>query len=124
MNHSQQQAITATVMNYAQGWYAGDTARMANALHPDLAKRAWLKNADGEFAMSEYPAQKLIERVSRNTFDTYALANKRADVEILNVIGHMASVVLHMDQWTDLMHVLQIDGEWKIINILWEPSAV
>jgi hypothetical protein len=123
MNNAQQQAITATVMNYAQGWYAGDTARMATALHADLAKRAWLKNADGGFGLSEYPAQKLIERVSRNTLDTYALANKRNDVEILSVIGQMASVALRMDQWTDLMHLLQIDGDWKIINILWEPLA-
>src|SRR6266436_10005872 len=32
-------AITKTALDYIEGWYAGDTARMEHALHPELAKR-------------------------------------------------------------------------------------
>jgi hypothetical protein len=32
-------AIKATALNYIEGWYDGDAARMESALHPELAKR-------------------------------------------------------------------------------------
>src|SRR5215510_4169616 len=32
-------AITKTALNYIEGWYQADAARMESALHPELAKR-------------------------------------------------------------------------------------
>jgi hypothetical protein len=32
-------AIRQAALDYAEGWYAGDAARMEKALHPELAKR-------------------------------------------------------------------------------------
>ena len=32
-------AITKTALDYIEGWYTGDAARMERALHPELAKR-------------------------------------------------------------------------------------
>src|SRR5437762_12721352 len=32
-------AIKKTGLDYIEGWYAGDAARMERALHPELAKR-------------------------------------------------------------------------------------
>src|ERR1700737_653965 len=33
------EAIKKTALDYIEGWYAGDAARMERALHPELAKR-------------------------------------------------------------------------------------
>ena len=33
------EAITKTALDYIEGWYTGDAARMERALHPELAKR-------------------------------------------------------------------------------------
>jgi hypothetical protein len=33
------EAVTATILDYFEGWFDGDTARMERALHPELAKR-------------------------------------------------------------------------------------
>ena len=33
-------AIRAAALDYIEGWYTGDGARMRRALHPQLAKRA------------------------------------------------------------------------------------
>src|SRR3989441_11085753 len=32
-------AIRKTALDYIEGWYSGDAARMERALHPELAKR-------------------------------------------------------------------------------------
>ena len=37
-------AITKTALDYIEGWYAGDDARMEHALHPELAK--WMISID------------------------------------------------------------------------------
>ena len=33
-------AVVAAVLDYFDGWFDGDAARMERTLHPDLAKRA------------------------------------------------------------------------------------
>ena len=33
-------AVVSAVLDYFEGWFDGDAARMERALHPDLAKRA------------------------------------------------------------------------------------
>ena len=39
-------AIEARVRDYFEGWFDGDAARMARALHPELAKRCFGQTAD------------------------------------------------------------------------------
>ncbi len=38
------EAIKATALDYMEGWYEGDAARMERALHPELAKRMFHKD--------------------------------------------------------------------------------
>jgi hypothetical protein len=45
---------------------------------------------------------------------------KRSDVSILDVYGQMASVKIVAGMWIDYMHLAEVDGEWKIVNVLWE----
>ena len=39
MTKTDAEAVTATILDYFEGWFDGDTARMERALHPELAKR-------------------------------------------------------------------------------------
>lgn len=38
-SRSDSAAIRQTALDYIQGWYTGDAARMQRAVHPELAKR-------------------------------------------------------------------------------------
>lgn len=38
-------AIRATALDYIDGWYTGDAARMERALHPELVKRIVMTDA-------------------------------------------------------------------------------
>ncbi len=44
---SDREAITATALDYAEGWYEGNAERMERALHPDLGA-AWPSMPDAE----------------------------------------------------------------------------
>jgi hypothetical protein len=46
---SDDDAIRASIDDYYLGWYDADGERMARALHPELAKRGWLRDASGSW---------------------------------------------------------------------------
>jgi hypothetical protein len=47
------------------------------------------------------------------------------DVIILDIYRNMASVRVDAAQWIDYIHMAKWNGEWKIVNVLWEmhPSG-
>ena len=47
------------------------------------------------------------------------------DVTILDVYENVASVRVDAAQWIDYLHLARWNGDWKIVNVLWEmhPSG-
>lgn len=110
-----EQKIRATALDYAEGWYAGDAARMTRALHPDLAKRI-ARNG----VVQKMTAQELIDGTGSGGGKNTPKAKQLADVKILDVFGNAASVRLEMGGWIDYMHLAKFGSDWKIVNVLWE----
>lgn len=44
----------------------------------------------------------------------------RSEVKVLDVFGKAATVRLEMHGWIDYLQIGRWNGEWKIINVLWE----
>jgi hypothetical protein len=112
-------AIRATAQDYAEGWYAGDAARMQRALHPDLAKRI-VHDAGGSFTLQQMSAAQLIDATRSGGGRNGPGGARQADVAILDIFGNTASVRLTMDGWIDYMHMARWQGRWVIVNVLWE----
>ena len=58
-------AIIQTALDYIEGWYEGDAARMERALHPDLAKRIVRTNDQGQSQLQQMSAMGLVQGVKR-----------------------------------------------------------
>ncbi|MGH7472081.1 MAG: nuclear transport factor 2 family protein, partial [Longimicrobiales bacterium] len=55
-------AIRATALDYVEGWYTGDAARMERALHPELAKRIVNTNPqNGRSSLGSQSAMTLVQ---------------------------------------------------------------
>jgi hypothetical protein len=108
-------AIRAAALDYIEGWYQGDSHRMASALHPDLAKRIVESTPQGNSKLGHMTASELIRMTARRSPGT-----GRADVRILDIFGNTASVRVDADSWVDYMHLARWDGAWRIVNVLWE----
>lgn len=111
-------AIRAVALDYIEGWYAGDAARMARALHPELAKRI-VAGSD----LRHMTAEQLIAATRNGGGRNTPAAGQRKDVRILDVFRGTASVRVDAADWVDYMQVARWNGEWKIINVLWEMRA-
>jgi len=118
-------AIKATALDYIEGWYTGDAARMERALHPDLAKRIVAPGPNGHSVVQNMSAEQLIGATRGGAGKQTPADQRRMDVQILDIYENVASVRVTAGEWIDYLHVGKVDGEWKIINVLWEftPEA-
>lgn len=115
-----EQEIRQTVLNYAEGWYEGDAAKMESALLPDLAKRRIETNEQGRSRVSELSSLGLVQMTRPGYGKNTPKAEQMKDVKILDVYGDIATVRLEMRDWVDFMHLAKYNGKWLIVNVLWD----
>lgn len=113
-------AIRATSLNYVEGWYEGNADRMAKAVHPELVKRIVGRDTLGNEWLSQMGASNLIMGTKRGGGKNTPKAQQQKDVYILDIFENTASVKAVMSGWIDYLHLVKWNGEWKIVNVLWE----
>ena len=119
---SDEDAIRARALDYAEGWYAGDGDRMARALHPELAKRIAVVDKVGKPALQSMNAEQLIAGTRKGYGKNTPPEKQLKDVKILDVFRNAATVRLEMEGWIDYLHLAKFGEEWKIVNVLWEKK--
>lgn len=115
-----QAAIKQPALDYIEGWYEGDAERMERALHPDLAKRIVMTNAEGRSSLGQMSALTLIQNVKRGGGKTTPKERQQKDITILDVFENVACVKVVASDWIDYLHVAKFNGRWVIVNVLWE----
>ena len=114
-------AVKAPALDYAQGWYEGNGDRMQKALHPELAKRmVYLDKASGKSRLVQMSAMTLVNATRDGSGKATPKADQQADVTVLDSYGNTAQVKTVMHDWIDYMQMAKWNGEWKIVNVLWE----
>lgn len=114
-------AIERTALDYIEGFYAGDSARMERALHPELAKR--IVHADPQSArcrLAEMSALTLVQLTGARAGRPTPEAERQRDVTVLDVFENAASVKVVAAAWIDYLHLAKWNGRWLIVNVLWE----
>jgi hypothetical protein len=113
-------AIKKAALDYVEGWYEGNTERMERALHPELAKRIVRTDQNGRSRLDQMSAMTLVQGVKRGGGKNTPVAEQQKDVFILDIYENTASAKAIMSGWIDYMHLAKWNGEWKIVNVLWE----
>jgi Putative lumazine-binding len=108
-------AIVATVLDYFEGWFDGDAARMERALHPALAKRGPELRTVTKDDMVTWTAEG--EGKAKDPGP-----GRRIDVTVVDVHGTIASAVVDSDVYHEYLHLVRTDDGWRIVNALWQSS--
>jgi hypothetical protein len=114
-------AIKATALNYIEGWYDGDAARMESALHPELAKR--MISTDPKTGRSQFNhmgAMQLVQNTRRGGGNKTPKDEQLKEITILDRFNNASVVKIVASGWIDYLEVARFNGQWKIINVLWE----
>lgn len=113
--------IKETAFNYMEGWYTGNAERMKKALHPDLAKRS-IRMTDtvtkNQFVNS-ITADAMIKLTGAGSGKKLKGANQKIDYLLLDHNDQLAMVRLITLDFIDYVELGKINGEWKIVNVLW-----
>lgn len=112
-------AIRIVALDYIEGYYAGDADRVRRALHPDLVKRI-VGHIDGQAQLNEMTAEQLIDGTAAGWGTRVPATERRAQVRILDAFHNVAAVRVDAHTWIDYMQIARWNGEWKIVNVLWE----
>jgi hypothetical protein len=114
-------AIRKTALDYIEGWYEGDAARMESALHPELAKRMIFTDPKtGHSQFNHMGAMQLVQSTRRGGGNKTPKDQQTKDITILDRYNNAAVVKIVASGWIDYLEEAKVNGEWKIINVLWE----
>jgi hypothetical protein len=113
-------AIRAAALDYIEGWYEGDDARMRRALHPELTKRILMTPPDAPSRLSNMSANQLIAATANGGGRQTPAGERNIRVRILDVFGAAATVRVDAAEWIDYMHLSRTLEGWRIVNVLWE----
>ena len=116
--------VRAAVMDYVEGIYRVDTARIVRSVRPEMAKRGYyIPRNQTAYTNSPMTYAQLIN-VAR-TFNAKGQLNAETAVKqvtILDILDQTASAKLVADWGIDYMHLAKYDGQWMIVNVLWQST--
>lgn len=114
------EAIRQAALDYIEGYYGGDAARMERALHPELAKRIVRADSTGDQWISSMGASQLIAGTRAGYGREIPAAEQKSEVTILDLFRNTASAKIDAGPWIDYLHLARVNGRWVIVNVLWE----
>ena len=108
-------AVVNAVLDYFEGWFDGDVARMERALHPNLVKR----RAGEELGITT--KERMLELTAAGEGAQDGL-DRRLDIEVEDVHDGIASVTVRSAVYHEYIHLVRTPDGWKIANALWCPA--
>ena len=118
--------IKQVALDYIESQYKPNPTQMERALHPRMVKRTfWKDKATGKDYVRETSTESmvLLAESYNNNADKFPSSPKKA-VKLLDVSERIASVKLIADDWIDYMHIVKLNGVWKIVNVLWQFNDI
>jgi Putative lumazine-binding len=120
--NSDKDAVRAAAMDYIEALYQAQPDRIARSVHPKLTKLGFSKKQGAsEYSESPMTYDQLFNLAgSWNKDGKRPVATAPKEVAVYEVLDQTASVKVTALWGIDYMHLAKYDGQWKIINILWQ----
>lgn len=109
-------AVVATALDYFEGWFDGDVARMERALHPNFVKR----RAGEELGITT--KERMVELTRRGEGKADA-ADPTLYVDVEDVYGDIASATVRSAVYHEYLHLVRTRDGWRIANALWQLTS-
>lgn len=120
---SQKVEIEKSCLNYIEGFYEGDSAKLAHCLMPSLYKFGyWKNNSTGKYASDgQMTYQQAIDYAKKvMTTKNFAKANAPKQVEVLDIQNTIASAKVTAWWGVDYILLSKQNDKWMIEQVLWE----
>ena len=115
--------IKQVALGYLQALKNLDPELMEKVLHKDLSKHSVLPfpGPDGKQALRATTFERMLEHASHwNRSGARFPPISSNSVAVLDHYNNMATVKMVSDNWVEYLHLVKLNGEWKIKNLLWD----
>ena len=117
----ERERVRQAVLDYVEGVYQVEPARIERSVHPDLSKRGfWREKGKDGYTTGKMSFAALVE-VAKNWNKSGKLRKDAPkEITIFEVQDQTASAKLVAEWGTDYFHLAKFDGKWMIVNVLWQ----
>ncbi len=101
------EAIKAACLDYVEGYYDADAARIERGVYKDLVKRK--------------PMRTSVTTMDRKILINLASSKREKPeiiVEVLDVYQNVATAKV-ISEFMDYCQLAKLSGQWQIVNVLW-----
>jgi hypothetical protein len=117
----EREAVRQAVLDYVEGVYNVDPARIEKSVHPELAKRGFHRGKpEDAYRESKMTHAQLIEVAKNWNKGRKLRADAPKEITIFEVTDKTASAKLVAEWGMDYFHLAKYDGKWMIVNVLWQ----
>ena len=108
-------AIDTIIRNYFEGIFYGDIAKLASAFHDNVVLYGDIKGVDYSKGLEEYLEGVGQRQSPKDLGETFGM-----EIIGIDIMGKIAMAKLHLPMlgynYYDYLSLVQINGEWKIVN--------
>lgn len=116
-------AVERAARDYIEGWYEGNAERMEGCLHPDLQKREIRTVPQtGRSQFGLHSASTLIEGTRIGHGRQIPVEERNIQITVFEIFKNIATVKATSKLSTEYLHIVRYNGEWKVLNVLWERN--
>ena len=109
-------------LDYLEGFYEGSTEKLSRSVHPEVLKFGFYME-DGEYHRAPMSFDEMLGYATRvKEREDFPDANAPKRVELLDVLDQTAVAKVYAWWGTDYLTMAKYDGEWKIVQVLWQSS--
>ena len=112
-------AIRGCLLDYFEGWFDGDAARMDRALHPGLAKHALAQGPTRAEVLDVTTKAEMVEATRRGLGRQRDLPDRAIRIDIASVSGDIASAIVHSAVYVEYALLARTSEGWRITGTLW-----
>ncbi|MGH7713232.1 MAG: nuclear transport factor 2 family protein, partial [Gemmatimonadaceae bacterium] len=120
---SQDQAdVRRAVLDYVEGFYEGDTAKLVRSIRPEVYKYGFWRHRDSTSYAGEQMTWSEIIGYAKNVKanNRQAPASAPKEVALLEVLDQTASAKLTASWGIDYLLLGKFAGRWMITHVLWQ----
>ena len=111
--------IRRAAMDYMEGALTGNADRVARGVHEELNKVVVATLPQSGARVLAYNTATTLVAWARGAGQQLAGVDKTVDVTVFDVDNDIATARAVGSLWYDLLQLAKLDGQWRIVNVLW-----
>lgn len=122
-NQEEYKKVEAAILDYVEALYLVDSTRIDKSVDTKLRKIGYWYHPDQKQFVDnlEMTHEQLSNLAARwNKSGNQVNEKSPKEIEIFDVNSKIASAKLTAAWGIDLFHLAKVDGQWKIMNVIWQ----